>query len=384
MASTLNKAFTLLTITAAVTLLLIIYTLHTNLYSLTLAKLVLNDITPSTRELTAAIRTVPSSIITPQAAVSDTTGSLCVPVVRLLFLPSGWINAPDSGYTRQDCDVPCMYSKDTHSTTAVKQADAVVVYLPTYPGHPSKLLHKYRLDTNNVFTVGMTMESVRTHPHQFDHITHYNVEMSYRMSSDVPNPYFTFARGKQNLLEATHSHWASREKAVLFVARNCQSTSHREDLLRALQAHVRVDSVSDCLHNKDWPSDIPRTDKRGLLRRYVALLAAENSVEDDYVTEKVYAGLIAGAVPIYYGAQNIDQFVPSNSIIKVPYPFNNATILEVAGKIQDLLNNESNYNRLTSFKRLNNYDNNFLKTFNFTRIDVKCRLCHKIMSLKCN
>ena len=310
------------------------------------------------------------------------TPSTCA-AVHVVYLRGNWIEAPKWGYQEQECSVPCLYTKDTRKT-ALDIADAVVVYLPTTTVSPSTILKKYKIDESKVLKVGMSMESIEAYPHQFDYLTEYDIEVTYRMSSHVPNPYFTFARGKQNLLEETNSTWESREKAVLFVARNCQTKSHREQLVQMLQKHVRVDSVSSCLHNKDWPADIPQTDKRALLRRYMALLAAENSIELDYVTEKVYAGLITGAVPVYYGAPNVEKFVPSNSVIKVPYPLTDEGVKEVAEKIQLVFNSKEEYERLTHFKRLGKYEDTFLETFGFTKADVKCRLCQKIHSMKCS
>lgn len=52
-----------------------------------------------------------------------------------------------------------------------------------------------------------------------------------------------------------------------------------------------------------------------VIREYKFLIAFENSDCYDYVTEKVYNGLNAGAIPIYMGAPNIIEFVPDHSII---------------------------------------------------------------------
>lgn len=44
----------------------------------------------------------------------------------------------------------------------------------------------------------------------------------------------------------------------------------------------------------------------------------DNSNLKDYVTEKVYDGLVAGCVPLYLGAPNIQNYIPdNNSIINV-------------------------------------------------------------------
>jgi len=47
-----------------------------------------------------------------------------------------------------------------------------------------------------------------------------------------------------------------------------------------------------------------------VMRDYRFCVAMENSVAEDYVTEKVYAALDAGCLPIYYGAPNGLNFVP--------------------------------------------------------------------------
>lgn len=50
--------------------------------------------------------------------------------------------------------------------------------------------------------------------------------------------------------------------------------------------------------------------------RYKYCIAIENSIAKDYVTEKVYDALAAGCLPIYLGAPNIAEFVPTpDSII---------------------------------------------------------------------
>lgn len=41
----------------------------------------------------------------------------------------------------------------------------------------------------------------------------------------------------------------------------------------------------------------------------------ENTIAKDYVTEKLYDGLVAGCVPIYLGAPNIYDYIPHNSSI---------------------------------------------------------------------
>lgn len=51
----------------------------------------------------------------------------------------------------------------------------------------------------------------------------------------------------------------------------------------------------------------------GVCRRYSPLVVRVT----DYVTEKVYNGFQAGLLPVYWGAANVDDFVPKGSVIKV-------------------------------------------------------------------
>lgn len=49
---------------------------------------------------------------------------------------------------------------------------------------------------------------------------------------------------------------------------------------------------------------------------HLFLFAAENDISPFYHTEKLYHGLMAGSIPVYYGADTIGEYVPENSIIK--------------------------------------------------------------------
>jgi hypothetical protein len=56
-------------------------------------------------------------------------------------------------------------------------------------------------------------------------------------------------------------------------------------------------------------------DKLAVLNKYRFALCFENAIFPGYVTEKIFDALIAGCVPIYYGALDINDFVPANCFI---------------------------------------------------------------------
>lgn len=297
--------------------------------------------------------------------------------IHLYYLPITWDGQhPEDTYQSIECDVPCSYAGGLEEWI-MSRADAVLFHLPMYESDPDLVMKQMGMHGRKVYTVGFSMEPSGLYPNQFDQVSSYDFEMSYRLSSDVSAIYFGF--WMDLLKPVTDFPWASREPAVLFLASHCSSISRREKLVEMLQEHVRVDSLSKCMHNRDWPLDIDRSDKLAILRRYRVYLAAENSIEQDYVSEKVYDGLIAGAVPVYLGAPNIDKFVPQNSVITIRQNFTSKDVAEIAEIVKRIFTDENEYDKWTSFKH-KPYSDEFTTRFSFTHTDPKCRLCQRIFA----
>jgi len=87
--------------------------------------------------------------------------------------------------------------------------------------------------------------------------------------------------------------------------------SRRTQFVRDLQAIDRglVDAYGGCAQNTPWPTGFKR-DKHHVMSNHKFCIAIDNSVDDDYVTEKLWDCLAAGAVPIYRGAHNADKYLP--------------------------------------------------------------------------
>jgi alpha-1,3-fucosyltransferase 10 len=78
--------------------------------------------------------------------------------------------------------------------------------------------------------------------------------------------------------------------------------------------------------------------------------AMENSVEQDYVTEKVYHALEAGCVPIYFGAPNVDEYVPDmEGIIDYAQLRSPAALLT---ELERLANNQTAYEQKLAWKQM--------------------------------
>lgn len=59
------------------------------------------------------------------------------------------------------------------------------------------------------------------------------------------------------------------------------------------------------LSGSDYLSTIDTDELYKFLSRYKFIISYENSVCNDYVTEKIWRTLVVGSVPVYFGAPNI-------------------------------------------------------------------------------
>ncbi|KDP24396.1 hypothetical protein JCGZ_26602 [Jatropha curcas] len=110
------------------------------------------------------------------------------------------------------------------------------------------------------------------------------------------------------------------------------------------------------------------------MSHYKFVLAIENTVTESYVTEKLFYALDSGAVPIYFGAPNVDDFVPPHSIIDGTKFI---SMEELASYIKKLANDPVAYAEYHAWRRcgvLGNYGKTRLASLD----TLPCRLCEAV------
>ncbi len=188
----------------------------------------------------------------------------------------------------------------------------------------------------------------------FQHLTvkgFYNWTMTYRRDSDIysSEPYGLLRRKNTSLMSETmpvpsnsgllppdpakflqtiinrrnyleenqlFSDFASRKKKkIAWFVTNCATSSRREIYFRELFYYFpSIDIYGECGNGLScFPWNGLECDK--ILSEYRFYIAAENSLCADYVTEKFYRALEAGAVPIVYGGADYSAYAPINSFI---------------------------------------------------------------------
>ena len=142
---------------------------------------------------------------------------------------------------------------------------------------------------------------------------------------------------------------------VMYLQSDCGTPSDRDSYVTELMNYVKVDSYGKCLHNKDLPVDLinpitgmdsPRL--KDIIGRYKFVLAFENAICEDYVTEKLWRSFQAGSVPVYKGSPSIKDWAPSNHSVILIDDF--ASPKKLGEHLNLLDKNDEEYNKYLSYK----------------------------------
>ena len=145
-----------------------------------------------------------------------------------------------------------------------------------------------------------------------------DIRVSYHLSStvlfhDTCDPH----RFKLNAAKKVKRKPSKRKGIAMFVS-NCDAW-WRYDYLSELIDQVDIDSYGHCLHNTDKDPDNMWTNRknwqRSLIRtssRYRMVVSFENTIQKDYISEKIFTIYQSGAIPVYWGPPDIYKWVPGN------------------------------------------------------------------------
>ncbi|GBP71064.1 Alpha-(1,3)-fucosyltransferase C [Eumeta japonica] len=186
--------------------------------------------------------------------------------------------------------------------------------------------------------VFMTLESALHTPIPEHFRYFYNVTLTYRLDSDIPWPYFVVrdrvsgvrvAPGarvrwrKPRPVPLNRTDWrrtlqrvrlkAQPARAAWFVS-NCHSESGREGFASELGKYMPVDVYGGCGRH-ECPSAKYSNCSQLLSERYHFYLAFENSLCEDYLTEKVLHALLADTVPVVLSGVRLTRFLPPRSYV---------------------------------------------------------------------
>ena len=161
----------------------------------------------------------------------------------------------------------------------------------------------------------------------------FNWTMTFRFDSDILYPYsFIFERGNESYLSNNDYDKIFREKDkdVFWLVSHCHTKSRREEYVKQLNSIINVDIYGGCGKKFSCPKGTKGTDIKNcfmeVARRYKFVLAFENTIYLDYVTEKVFRWFNLDIIVIGRGGTNYSRRFPQGTLIDAA-DFNSATEL---------------------------------------------------------
>jgi len=281
----------------------------------------------------------------------------------ILFFNTAWGQHPHlaKDFLPQDCEI-------TTDKQRFREAAAVVFHIPTLDN-----LGRMRKFPGQIW-VAMSKECEVHYPRlrDSDFMKQFDLTMTYRRGADVVYPYY---EPGHRLLLRTPPKPKTKDRLVALFASSRHDQSGRIDYAARLMKHLDVHSYGRRLSNRTLKQDRGRTTKLETIAGYKFTLAFENAVSEDYVTEKFYDPLIAGSVPVYIGAPNVDDFAPADHCYINASDFKSPKAL--AEYLFALNEGDEAYERYLAWKQ-EPLRPSFLKLLDEQETNPLIRLCQKV------
>ncbi|CAL8375585.1 unnamed protein product [Gadus morhua 'NCC'] len=208
----------------------------------------------------------------------------------------------------------------TEDQDEYSEADAVIFHHREIATHATQLPTDPRPHAQK--WIWMNFESPTHTPGLWELEGVFNLTMTYRSDSDIFLPYGflvpvpRWTQGPPPGRTAPLAPSSRRPRLVAWVISNWSEAQARVAFYYQLVRHVRVDVFGRA------GRALPEGGGGGggvvrLARRYQFYLALENSQHTDYITEKLWNAVVAGAVPVVLGPprDNYERFLPPEAFI---------------------------------------------------------------------
>ncbi|XP_046364926.2 alpha-(1,3)-fucosyltransferase C-like [Haliotis rufescens] len=167
----------------------------------------------------------------------------------------------------------------------------------------------------------------------------FNWTMSYRLDSDIKFGYGDVVPGGITEAKDYVAIATRKKKLVAWFVSNCNTQSQRMKYVNMLQKYIPVDIYGHCGRLK-CERDRSGECMEMLAQDYKFYLSFENSLCQDYVTEKLLKTLKTDIVPVARGGANYTALLPSKmAIITGDY----TSVKDLAEYLKYLANNVDEY-----------------------------------------
>lgn len=186
---------------------------------------------------------------------------------------------------------------------------------------------------------------------QFDYLAYSNEDGSSLWWNFLPSArhlvqdYDTFVRP-----------FSERQPVLGWLAIDC-GASARVGILADISRHFPVWSLGTCHQNRKPDPDLPgrnmehddqRRRMQVILSRYLFYFSAENSDCPGYTTEKLWMALSRGSIPVYFGDEDVHQYLPCQDCVLDVKKF--PSVEALVARMREIASSEAEYKRVTAWR----------------------------------
>lgn len=224
-------------------------------------------------------------------------------------------------YTKQQSvkDVPAAYVFHPHKMSPLDY--------PLVPRNPAIVIWGAMLEESPIYCIECMHGNV---------IRQFNYSSTFSRYSDVPFP-LRYIVSLNNITNKMHYVQTSSKNTllndispILYLQTHCRTTTERDNYVLELMKLQAIDSYGKCINNKklsfeltdDYIFHLDSVEQLSFIARYKFIIAIENAVCEDYITEKLWRALHLGVVPIYLGSPSVRDWLPNkkSAILLQDYP----------------------------------------------------------------
>ncbi|XP_075973110.1 alpha-(1,3)-fucosyltransferase C-like [Anticarsia gemmatalis] len=252
-------------------------------------------------------------------------------------LPFSDIGEGRSGFVYRNCRYTnCIVTGNRNLLGDVSLFDAILFHAPEAVELSKEEFPKKRSPHQKY--VFACIESADNYPicsTKFD--GYFNWTWTYRLDSDLRWGYIVIRNSIGKIVGPKKKmHWVnpnkmaqvdsklkeklkSKTRAAAWFVSNCITNSRREGFALALDQQLRRYGLELDIYGNCDKLKCPRSNETGcnkmLSEKYYFYLSFENSLSEDYVTEKLLKALNNDVVPIVYGGADYSRFLPPGSYL---------------------------------------------------------------------
>jgi len=180
----------------------------------------------------------------------------------------------------------------------------------------------------------------------------------------------------------------AKDPASVAVYLNSACNGDRQEYVGKLLESMpgKIKSLGKC-HNNDQQDKymggcghLPRYQQKiCIISKFKFYLAFENTIIDDYVTEKFYGPFMTNTIPVYRGAKNIYEFAPGKHSFINAHDF--ATPKDLANYLLYLDGNQTAYDEYFNWRK-DPLSKEYLDKYDKRVETMYCRICEELSYLK--